>query len=378
MKHRFGNKKMFYLSFCIFVLLAFSCNGGDDLTLKHAFKDYFLIGTALNNDQVMGVDRLSANLAIQQFNSITNENSLKWERVHPEPDRYNFTPVDSFVAFGEKNGMFIVGHTLVWHNQTPDWVFEDTAGNPASREVLLARMKEHIQTVVGRYKGRIHGWDVVNEPLEDDGQLRQTKWMQIIGADYIEKAFEWAHETDPDAELYINDFNMWKPGKVAGVIRLINDLRAKDIKVNGIGLQGHWGLDYPLLEELEECFASYSTLDVPLMVTELEMDILPRPDNYTGAEITRSIAMGEKMNPYPDSLPDSMQKMLANRYADFFRIFGRYHQHISRITFWGVYDGQSWRNNWPIPGRSAYPLLFDDQLKPKPAFYSVIRTGMGQ
>lgn len=342
--------------------------------LKDVFKDYYYIGTALNNWHVLGRDVQSMEFAVKHFNSITPENLLKWERVHPKPGEYNFEPADSFVAVGERNNMFMVGHTLVWHSQTPKWVFEDENGNLASKEVLLERLKEHIYTVVGRYKGRIQAWDVLNEVVEDDGSWRKSKWYQIAGTEYIEKAFVYAHEADPDAELYYNDYNEWYPGKRDAIVKIVENLRSKGIRIDGIGMQGHWGLDYPDLKELDEAFKAYSKTGLKVMVTELDMDILPNPMNYTGAEISQSYELRKEFNPYPDYLPDSMHAVQSKRYADFFNIINKYKDSVSRVTFWGIHDGQSWRNHWPIRGRSAYPLLFDKDLQPKPAFNAVINT----
>lgn len=356
------------------ILIATCAARSEDPALKNVFKDHFLIGTALNYDQIMGQEPPAVELVQKHFNSITPENILKWEWVHPEPQRYHFTPVDSLVAFGERHNMFIVGHTLVWHNQTPAWVFEDNAGRPVDRETLLARMKAHILTVVGRYKGRIHGWDVVNEAVTDDGQWRTSDWHRIIGDDYVQKAFEWAHQTDPGAELYYNDFNMWQKGKRETVIRQVRELQSKGIRIDGIGLQGHWGLDWPPLDELEASITAYAALGVKVMITELDLNILPNPDAFAGADITQRFENRRKFDPYPEGLPDSMQTRLARRYAAFFRILNKHHDKISRVTFWGVHDGQSWQNNWPIRGRTAYPLLFDRNYQPKPAFYTVIKT----
>ncbi|MFH1195040.1 MAG: endo-1,4-beta-xylanase [bacterium] len=342
--------------------------------LKDVFKDYYYIGTALNHNHVFSRDSLSMELVKKQFNSITPENLLKWEPVHPKVDQYNFEPADSFVAFGQRNNMFIIGHTLVWHAQTPRWVFEDEAGNPATREVLLQRMRDHIYSVAGRYKGRINGWDVVNEAFEDDGALRKSKWFQIIGEDYIEKAFEYAHEADPDAELYYNDYNEWHIGKVNAVVNLVKNLQSKGIKIHGIGMQGHWGMDYPTLNELDEALKKYSETGLKIVITELDISILPNPWNYTGAEISQNFELQKKLNPYPDSLPDSMQVKLSERYSELFRTINKYKDSVSRITFWGVHDGGSWKNNFPVRGRTDYPLLFDRNLQPKPVFYGVIKT----
>jgi len=346
-------------------------------TLKDAFKDFFYMGVALNDAHVMGKDPKSIKIVEEQFNSITPENNLKWERVHPMPDKYNFEPADSFVAFGERNKMFIIGHCLVWHSQTPNWVFQDENGNPATRELLLQRMKDHIYTVVGRYKGRIHGWDVVNEAVDDDGSLRKSKWLEIIGEDYIEKAFQFAHEADPDAELYYNDFNEWYKGRCETIVTIVNNLKEKGIRIDGIGMQGHWGIDYPSIEEMDAAMKAYSETGCKLMITELDMDILPNPFNYTGADVSKRFELSDETNPYPNGLPDSMQVVQSNRFVEYFKLFLKYKDAMSRVTFWGVHDGQSWKNHFPIRGRTAYPLLFDKNLKPKPAFDEVIKLATG-
>jgi endo-1,4-beta-xylanase len=345
-------------------------------TMKEAFKDHYYIGAAVNFKQIMGVDTNSLFLLEKHFNSITNENILKWERVHPSPSQYNFTPADSFVALGEKHNMFIVGHTLIWHAQTPKWVFEDDSGNLVDRETLLQRMHDHIFTVVGRYKDHMHGWDVVNEAIEDDGQLRESKWKQIIGEDYIQKAFEWAHEADPNAELYYNDYSMWKPERRNRVVQLIGNLLDKGVPIHGIGLQGHWdlGLDNPPLADLEASILAYSNLGLKVMITELDINVLPRAKGYYGADISLNYELQDKLNPYTEGLPDSMQKKLTDRYVELFTVLNKHKDKISRVTFWGIYDGQSWLNHWPVRGRTSYPLLFDRQYLPKPAFYAIIKN----
>ena len=343
--------------------------------LKKVFRKDFHIGAALSLDQVAGQDAAAVALIKEHFNSITAENILKWQAVHPEPEKYHFEPVDQLVALGEKNKMLIIGHTLVWHNQTPAWVFQDGAGKPATRELLLQRMRDHINTVVGRYKGRIQGWDVVNEAVEDDGSPRRTKWREIIGSDYVQKAFAFARAADPKAELYYNDFNMWKTGKVEAVVRLVRDLQSQGVRVDGIGMQGHWGLDYPTIDEADAAIRAFAALGVKVMITELDITALPNPDDWSGgADITRNEELRKHLNPYPQALPDSMQQVLAKRYAECFALFHKHRDKISRVTFWGVNDGQSWLNNWPVRGRTNYPLLFDRQFQPKPAFDAVIQT----
>lgn len=342
-------------------------------SLKEVYKNTFMIGTALNSKQIFGHDNNSMALVKKHFNTITAENILKWEPVHPKPDVYQFEAADTFVSIGKQNELFLIGHTLVWQNQTPDWVFEDENGKSVDRKILLQRMKEHIFTVVGRYRGRIKGWDVVNEAFDEEGAFRQSKWFEIIGPDYIEKAFQWAHEADPEAELYYNDYNMWYEGKRDAVINLVQDLQAKSIRIHGIGLQGHWGLDYPPLEELEECIKAYSETGLKVMITEFELNILPFPKSAIGADITQNIELRKELNPYENGLPDSMQVVLSERYCDLFSLLIKYKENVSRVTFWGVHDGLSWTNNWPVRGRTNYPLLFDRNYQPKPAFDAVIK-----
>ncbi len=355
----------------------FAANDGVP-TLKEAFADDFLIGAALSADEVKAPDAPAMKLAIRQFNTITPENLLKWAEVHPHLDKYDFAPADRYVEFGQKHGMFIVGHTLVWHNQTPAWVFEGDDGKPVDRETLLARMRDHIHTVVGRYKGRVGGWDVVNEAINSDGSMRATPWRQIIGDDYIAKAFEFAHEADPEAELYYNDYDMWKPGKRRAVKQLVKDLRAKGIRIDGVGIQAHWGMDYPSLDETEAMLSDYGELGMQLMITELDMNVLPRPSRHQGADIRENYELRKELDPYPEGLPAEQQRALAERYADIFRVFLQHRDAIGRVTFWGVDNGQSWLNNWPVKGRTNYPLLFDRDCQPTAAFNAVIDVAKGQ
>lgn len=348
-------------------------------SLKDVFKDDFDIGVALNLDQISGKEPKTTSLVEKHFNSITAENILKWEDVHPEPNRYHFEPVDRYVAFGEKNKMNIIGHTLVWFHQTPEWVFRDESGKPLDRETLLKRMKEHIFTVMGRYKGRIHGWDVVNEAIVPDGKFRKCKWLDIIGEDYVLKAFEYARQADPDAELYYNDYNFYRGRQCETVIRLVQSLQSKGVRIDGIGIQGHWGLDYPGYDQIENIIGALSKLGVKLMITELDVTVLPFAEEYLDKNLT-SLDPGLQMeiNPYAKALPESVQKEQAQRYAEFFSIFLRHRDKFKRVTFWGIHDRQSWRSDWPVIGRTDYPLLFDHHCDPKPALDAIIQTGLNK
>jgi endo-1,4-beta-xylanase len=343
--------------------------------LKDVFKGDFLIGAALNTDQFTERDSTAAALVKRHFNTTSPENILKWESVHPRLGAYDFALPDRYVEFGERNGMFVVGHTLVWHNQTPRWVFEDSTGHPVSRDTLLARMRDHIQTVVGRYRGRIKGWDVVNEALNEDGTLRQTPWMRIIGKEYIADAFRFAHEADPAAELYYNDYSVENAPKRAGAVALIKDLLAQGIPVKAIGLQGHDKLEWPTLAQEDSTIDAFAALGVKVSITELDVDVLPPVVRSPTADVTLRAQLQAQANPYAAGLPDSVQRKLAKRYADLFSVFMKHKASMERVTFWGVGDGDSWLNNWPVRGRTSYPLLFDREDKPKPAFDAVIRVG---
>lgn len=347
--------------------------------LKDVFKDDFHIGVALSLDQITGQEPDTLSVVEKHFSSITPENILKWEEVHPAPGQYNFEAADRFVALGEKHKMFIVGHTLVWFHQTPGWVFQDEAGKPLSREALLERMRDHILTVMGRYRGRIHAWDVVNEAVTADGQLRKSKWLEIIGEDYLLKAFEYARQADPDARLYYNDYDNEKPPQTAGVVRLIRNLQSHGVRVDGVGIQGHWFLDCPRIEEIENAMLALSQLGVKLMITELDVSVLPYyPVDSKATDLSAFDPEAQKQhNPYSEAVPASVQSALANRYAELFSLFRKHRGKLSRVTFWAVHDGQSWRNYLPIRGRTDHPMLFDRLCRPKPAFDAVVGAVRG-
>jgi endo-1,4-beta-xylanase len=235
-------------------------------------------------------------------------------------------------------------------------------------------MKDHIATVVGRYKGRIKGWDVVNEALNEDGTLRQTQWMKIIGPDYIAKAFQFAHEADPAAELYYNDYNLDYAAKRDGAVRLVTSLLEQGIPVKAIGSQEHLKLTTPTAAQVDSSIRAFAALGVKVNLTELDIDLLPQATRNTGADVSLRAGPAPSLNPYTAGLPDSLQQKLARRYADLFRVYMANQDAIDRITFWGVSDGDSWLNGWPVPGRTAYPLLFDRQLGRKPAYEAVTQV----
>lgn len=355
----------------LFLVGTFVRAGAEEGTLKEVFRSNFLVGAALNESHFGGKDPAGA-LVRAQFDSITPENVMKWDALQPEPGKFRFAAADRFVDFGEKNGMFVVGHTLVWHSQTPRWVFQDAKG-AVGRDELLRRMREHIRAVVGRYKGRVKSWDVVNEALSEDGSLRDSPWRRIIGDDYIEQAFRFAHEADPDADLYYNDYGIEAGRKRDGALRLLAGLKARGVPVHGVGIQGHCNLAWPPAEVFGEAADAFAKLGLKVAVSELDVDVLPSRSGSTSADVSRSEAAAKELDPFVSGLPDAQQQALAERYASLFKVFLAHP--IARVTFWGVTDRDSWLNGFPIRGRTNHPLLFDREGKPKPAFGAV--TGVG-
>lgn len=343
-------------------------------TLKDALKGKFYIGAALNESLISGQDTAGIRVLEQQFSSIVAENCMKSMHIHPEEGRYDFTLPDQFVALGEKNNMWIIGHTLMWHSQLSRWFCVDDKGNDVSPEVLKQRMKDHISTIVGRYKGRIQGWDVVNEAILDNGEMRNSKFYQILGEEFMDLAFQYAHEADPNAELYYNDYNEWHVGKRETIVKMIRRFKEKGIRIDGIGMQGHIGMDYPSIEEYEETILTYANEGVKVMVTELDMSILPMPDPNVGAEISASFEYKNEINPYVNGVPAEKMQEWTNRFGEYFKLFLKHQDKISRVTMWGISDKDSWKNGFPVRGRTDYPLLFDRNYQPKPIVDYIIQA----
>lgn len=350
-------------------------------TLKDAYADAFLIGTAMNADMVSGRDARAQALVPLHFNAITAENVMKAEVLHPEPGAWDFSAADAFVEYGERHDLFMVGHTLVWHNQTPAWFFEGDDGAPADPATMRERMRAYIHAVAGRYAGRLDAWDVVNEQIGEDGRYRDTTWVRAYGGDgdaLVRDAFRFASEAAPDAQLYYNDFNAWRPEKRDGIVRMVKMLQDAGIRIDGIGIQGHWGLNYPATEHIEAAIDAYAALGVKVMVTELDVDVLPltKEGQIIGQGMMHpQFQLPEFkafLDPYRDGLPDAVQRQLAERYAELFRIFYNRRDKLHRVAVWGAEDGMSWKNGYPIPGRTNYTLLFDRNGQPKPAFEAVL------
>jgi len=400
------------------VLLAIGSTAwsADSPTLKEVYQDHFYVGVAINRDMATGAtdqtgffnrtpEQAAKDIALikEQFNQIVPENDLKWALIHPQEgtNGYDFGPADAFVNFGVSNHMYIVGHTLVWHGETPNWVFAGTNPPPrvtntpprplmetnaagtnalrrgrfgrgfrggfgyngprASREELLQRMHDHIFTVVGRYRGKVKVWDVVNEAVADQGTniLRNSLWLQIIGPDFIAKAFEYAHEADPDAILRYNDYGLENPTKRHKFITLIRSLQAQHVPVMAIGSQTHVSVSSPSFEQEDEALTELETLGLPIHITELDVNSSQGGQRDTGADIANNAATTQ------GGLVEDANRRLAEAYAGLFRAFVKHDKLVKIVTFWGVNDAVSWRAN----GR---PLLFDGNDLPKPAFDAVI------
>jgi endo-1,4-beta-xylanase len=355
------------------LLAALAISAQAPTTLQQAYRGDFYIGAAINTAQITGQDARGDAIITTQFSSISPENALKWENVHPLPGKYDFTLADRYVSFGQQHHMWIVGHNLVWHSQTPAWVFHDDQGHQLTRDALLARMRDHIHTVIGRYKGRIQSWDVVNEALNEDGTLRPSLWYRIIGPDYIAKAFEYAHDADPQAQLTYNDYNLENPAKRDGAVALVRKLKADGVPIDCVGIQDHDSLNWPTSAQESAAISAFARLGVKVAISELDIDVLPAATQQQTADVSLSLAQNPKLNPWPNGLPDSVQQDLAKRYAALFGVFLKHRTEISRVTLWGVTDADSWKNDWPVKGRTDYPLLFDREGKPKAAFYAVIQ-----
>jgi endo-1,4-beta-xylanase len=342
----------------------------ETLSLKESFKNDFYIGAAINEDQLLEKDKIGVAVLQKEFNTITADNNLKWIYLHPKPNVFNFNIADKFVDFGMKNNMHIVGHTLLWHSQIADFM-----NKVADSTVMANHIENHINTIVTRYKGKINTWDVVNEALNEDGTLRESVFLNVLGDKYIEQAFKLAQKADPEADLIYNDYNLYKPSKRAGVVKLVKQLQESGVKINGVGMQAHWGLKKPSLEDIENSIIAFSELGVKVSFTELDITVLPSPWELVGAEISQNFDeyIGDKkMNPYPTELPDSVQIQLSKRYKDIFKLFLKHEDKISRVTFWGISDKNSWLNNFPIKKRTNHPLLFDRNYQPKEAYKSVL------
>jgi endo-1,4-beta-xylanase len=339
-------------------------------TLAEATKGKFLFSVAVNMQQVNGVKPKESEVIAKEFSAIVAENCMKPQPTEPEENKFVWNDADKFVAFGEKNKQVVTGHCLIWHSQIGRWMFVGADGKDVSPEVLKERMRRHIYSVVSRYKGRIKGWDVVNEAFEDNGTYRKSKFYQILGKDFIKYAFQFAHEADPNAELYYNDYNVENPAKCAGIVGLVKELKEAGCRIDAVGSQSHMNMYTPTLEATETSFKKLKDAGVHILITEWDISILPSP--YSGANISTNFAYSKEMDPYREGVPDSIQQKWNKRVLDMFELFLKYDDVVDRVTVWGLNDAGTWLNNFPIRGRKDYSLLFDRNNQRKPVVDEMI------
>ncbi len=344
------------------------------VSLAQAYAKQFQIGVAINGSVYEQRDPGAAALVAAQFNRVTPENELKWQSLEKQPGVLDFTQADAFVAYAEQHEMEIHGHTLVWHHQVPKWVFQNDAGEPATREQLLQRLDQHMAALAKHYGNRLEYWDVVNEAFNDDGSLRDTPWRQIIGDDYLEQVFLLAGKHFPDAKLVYNDFSLEKPAKRDAAVKLVQDFKARGVRIDAIGTQSHYQLEKPTLESIDDALSAFANAGVEVLVSELDVDVLPPAYKNQGADLSLNAELSAQLNPYADCLPSDVAARAAQRWADIFAVFSRHADHVHSVTLWGVSDKYSWLNNWPVRGRTNYALLFDRELRPKQAWQRVIEA----
>jgi endo-1,4-beta-xylanase len=349
--------------FSLFFLFCATANAqNQNKGLKDYYKDYFPIGVAVS-PQALKTD--AAQMILQQFGSMTAENAMKMGPIHPKENEYNWANADSIVAFAQRNKLKLRGHTLCWHSQPARWMFTDAEGKPATKELLLARLKEHITTVVTRYKGKIYAWDVVNEVISDDKNefYRNSDWFKICGEDFIAKAFQYAHEADPNALLFYNDYNETNPVKREKIFKLVKSLKDAGVPIHGLGMQGHWAITEPTRQDLDSALLRYSQLGLTIQITELDVSVYPKEHN----------AREKKATDYDTQFTPELEAKQAEAYGMYFELFRKYRKNITGVTFWNISDRASWLDNFPVRGRKDYPLLFDQNLKPKKAFQTVVQ-----
>lgn len=351
-------------------------------SLKQAYADAFKMGTVANRQIAMNRDAASNAIIEQHFNAISPENDMKPEVLNPAPGRWNFAPADSYVKYASEHGLFALGHTLVWHNQTPDFFFKHPDGSPKSHDEMVEQMRSYIEMVAGRYDGKVNAWDVVNEIIDNDGSYRKTAWVNAFGGngdEVVRLAFTFASRYSPNAELYYNDFNAWRPTKRDGIARMVRMLQRNGIRIDGVGIQAHWGLNFPKNEYITAAIDTFASLGVKVMITELDVDVLPltREGQIIGKGMQdpqfQLEEFKEYFDPYRSGLPADVEKQQAARYAELFRIFYSRRDVIDRVTIWGVQDAHSWKNGYPIPDRTNYPLLFKRDFTPHRALDAILR-----
>lgn len=361
--------KIYFIVICIALTAATGSPSnkwqtGPTKGLKDYYGKYFNMGVAANMNSLRGADSA---LLVKEFNSVTPENDLKIGPVHPAEDQYNWRGGDAIVAFAQRNNLKIRGHNLVWHyaSQTPTWIFKDKDGRQASKELVLQRLKDHITAVVSRYKGKIYAWDVANEVISDkrDEYLRQSDWYTICGEEYIAKAFQWAHEADPNALLFYNDYNEISPVKREKIYKLVKSLKDAGVPVHGVGLQAHWAINEPTRGQLDSTLKRFSDLGLQIHITELDISVYPKEHD----------ARERKTEDAKTDFTPEKENAQLEKYKMCFELFKKYSKAITSVTFWNLSDKYSWLDNFPVRNRKDYPLLFDQNLQPKKAYWEVVK-----
>ena len=335
--------------------------------LKKAFAHDFLIGTALANENLSDGEKF---LLLSNFTNITPENCFKPMALEAREGCLNFNQADRLAAFAAANGLKVNAHTLVWHQSCPPWFFSE-GGQPASKTTVLKNLREYIAAVTSHFRGKVESWDVVNEAISDGPEfLKKSPWLDALGEDYLAEAFRAAHLGDPDAKLYYNDYQIEQPKKRLKVLRLIRDLKEKGVRIDGIGIQGHWKLDHVPLKDIEDSLEAFHAEGVDVAITELDLDVVPRKNSSADVGLTET--SGD--DPYASGCPVEILKREAEQYGQLFALLRKHRDKIKRVTFWGLHDGQSWLNRWPRK-RTNHPLLFGRDLSPKPALNAVLNAG---
>jgi endo-1,4-beta-xylanase len=360
------------------LFMAAGAFGQEARTLKAAARGRFLMGVAVRPSTMS--DPAAAALVAEQFDCITPEGAFKLHVTHAERDKLNLKGADEVVEFALQHHLKIIGHCLYWNYKSPKWMFQDAEGKPLPREQALANLREHIDAVAGHLKGKVVGWDVVNEEVDGSPgpeDMKDTAARRAIGNDVVEQAFAMAQAADPQAELYYNDYNIEASPKREKTIRLIRRIKAQGLRIDAVGIQGHWGLDYPSPKLLEEAILAYSAEAVKVNITELDVSVLP----WINPSADPATTQASGVNPYTAGLPPEVAAKLAKQYAAIFGVLVKHADKIGRVTFWGLDDSRTWLDDFPVKGRTNYPLLWDRQLQPKAAFDAVmeaLRAGAGQ
>lgn len=323
---------------------------------EHQLADpsYKLVG---NREQM----KMELGVVPNEFNCVTAENCMKSEVIAPKKGIYDFILADQFIEYAQKHNLTVIGHSPIWHSQCARWICHNEDGSLVSKEQLKENMRNYINTVYGHFRGKIKGYDVVNEAIEDNGSYRKSDFYKIMGEEYIDWAFQCAQEADPNTELYYNDYSMAEPGKRTTVVKLIQRLKSKGIRIDAVGLQTHIGMDFPDFKEYEKSIKTFIDAGVDVQLTETDMSILPNP--YTGADVATRFKYTEDKDPYKNGITKEQLKPWQKRFKELFAIINKYSKNVKRVTFWGITDASSWKNDFPIHGRTDYPLPFDREGK---------------